>query len=83
MDPVHGNIDAALVAQHAVRLVSEINITVSQINTISSTYLQPLKTFSAVVSTIANVRFPAFRSVALRLRGVYSPTLILRWRWGC
>ena len=43
------------VAQHAVELVGGINTAVSQIDTISSTYLQPLKTFDTIVSTIANV----------------------------
>ncbi|KIM60031.1 hypothetical protein SCLCIDRAFT_26946 [Scleroderma citrinum Foug A] len=41
--------------QHAAELVGEINTTTSHINTISSTYLQPLKTFNNVVSTISNV----------------------------
>lgn len=63
---VHDNIDAsqkelgaaALVpslAQPAAGLVGGIDTAVSQIDTISSTYFQPLKTFNAVVSTIANV----------------------------
>ena len=43
------------VAQHAVELVGGINTAVSQIDTISSTYLQPPKTFDTIVSTIANV----------------------------
>ena len=43
------------VAQHAVGVVGGISTAVSQIDTISSTYLQPLKTFNTVVSTIANV----------------------------
>ena len=43
--------------QQAVGLVGGINTTVSQIDTISSTYLEPLKAFNTVVSTIANVLY--------------------------
>ncbi|KAL4066459.1 WD40-repeat-containing domain protein [Scleroderma yunnanense] len=42
-------------AQHAVGVVGVINTTVSQIDTISSTYLQPLKSFDAVVNTMPNI----------------------------
>jgi len=41
--------------QDTVGLVGEIDTTASHINTISSTYLEPLKVFNTVVSTIANV----------------------------
>ena len=41
--------------QDAVGLVGEIDTTASHINTISSTYLEPLKVFNTVVGTIANV----------------------------
>ncbi|KIM54449.1 hypothetical protein SCLCIDRAFT_1221930 [Scleroderma citrinum Foug A] len=59
IDAVQEELDSARlvlpVAQHAVELVGGVNTVVSQIETISSTYLQPLKTFSTVVSTITNV----------------------------
>ena len=44
------------VTQHAVELVGGTNIAVSQIGTISSTYLQPFKTFNKAVGAIAHVR---------------------------
>ena len=64
---VHDNIDAAQkeldtaalvpsLAQHAVGLVGGINTAISQIDTISSTYLEPLKIFNTVVSAISNVQ---------------------------
>ena len=59
IDAAEQELDSAIlvppVAQHAVELVGGINTPVSQIDTISSTYLQPLKKFNDVVSTIANV----------------------------
>jgi len=48
------------VAQHAVGVAGGISTAVLQIDTISSTYLQPLKIFNTVVSNIANVCFPVF-----------------------
>ena len=45
------------VPQHAVELIGGTIATVSHINTTSSTDLQPLKTFTTVVSTIANVLY--------------------------
>ncbi|KAL4062785.1 hypothetical protein V8B97DRAFT_2091404 [Scleroderma yunnanense] len=41
--------------QHAVGVVGAINTTVSQIDTISSTYLQPLKSFNIIVGAISNI----------------------------
>jgi len=44
------------VTQHVVELVIGLNTAISQIvETISSTYLQPFKTFNKVASTIDNV----------------------------
>ncbi|KIM56435.1 hypothetical protein SCLCIDRAFT_29581 [Scleroderma citrinum Foug A] len=48
-------VPASCVTQHAAELVGEVNTSASQINTLSSTYLQSLKTFNNVVSTISNV----------------------------
>jgi len=48
-------VPASRPTQDAVELVSEIDTTASHINTISSTYLEPLKVFNTAVSTIANV----------------------------
>ena len=70
------------VAQHAVELIGGINTTVSHIDTISSTYLQPLKTFNTVVSTIANVRFLTLLGATVGMTVVRRSTLTLRWPWG-
>ena len=66
--------------QHAVGLVSGINTTISQINT-SSTYLQPLKTFTTAVSSFANVLYHIFLGVTTGLTFIHRFTLTLRWRW--
>jgi len=55
-----GTASVPRVTQHAAKLVDGINTTVSQIDTINSTYLQPLKAFNTVVSAITDVRFLAF-----------------------
>jgi len=70
------------VAQHTVRVVGGISTAVLQIDTISSTYLQPLKTFNTVVSTIANVWFITFLGAMVGLTFVHRSTLTLRWPWG-
>ncbi|KAL4062780.1 WD40-repeat-containing domain protein [Scleroderma yunnanense] len=41
--------------QYAVGVVGVVNTTVSQIDTISSTYLQPLKSFNTIVGAISNI----------------------------
>ncbi|KAL4075164.1 hypothetical protein V8B97DRAFT_1544571 [Scleroderma yunnanense] len=51
--------------QHVVKFVGGIDTTVSQIDTISSTYLRPLKTFNSVVGTIANIH--PYAQIALGL----------------
>ena len=48
------------VMQHAVELVDGLDIAASRIDTISSTYIQPLKTFNNVVSAIVIVRYLTF-----------------------
>jgi len=68
--------------QDAVGLVGEIDTTASHINTISSTYLEPLKVFNTVVSTIANVLYHILLGVTSRLTFIHRSTLTLRWRWG-
>ena len=64
IDPAQKELDgtasAPRVMPHAVELASGINTAVSQIDTISSTYLQPLQAFNTVVSAITNVRSLAF-----------------------
>jgi len=70
------------VTQQAVGLVGGINTTVSQIDTISSTYLEPLKAFNTVVSTIANVLYHILLGVTSRMTCIHRSTLTLRWHWG-
>ncbi|KAL4068682.1 WD40-repeat-containing domain protein [Scleroderma yunnanense] len=48
-------IPVPLAAQHAVGVVGAINTTISQIDTISVTYLKPLRSFTTVVSSISNI----------------------------
>ena len=74
-------VPASYVMQHAAELVGGINATASHINTISSTYLQPLKTFNNVVSAISNVLYRMFLGVTRRLTFIRRSTLTLRWRW--
>jgi len=63
-------------AQDVVDLVGGINTsTVSQIGAISSTYLEPLKAFNTVVSTIANVLYCIFLGVISRLNLYTGPPL--------
>ena len=68
--------------QGAVDLVGGINTTVSQIGTISSMYLEPLKAFNTVVGTIANVLYHILLVVTSRMTFIHRSTLILRWHWG-
>jgi len=65
--------------QQAVGLVGGINTTVSQIDTISSTYLEPLKAFNTVVSTIANVLYHILLGVTSRMTFIHRSTLTPRW----
>jgi len=65
--------------QQAVGLVGGINTTVSQIDTISSTYLEPLKAFNTVVSTIANVLYHILLGATSRMTFIHRSTLTLRW----
>ena len=63
-------------AQDVVDLVGGINTsTVSQIDAISSTYLEPLKALNTVVSTIANVLYCIFLEVISRLNLYTGPPL--------
>jgi len=63
-------------AQDVFDLVGGVNTsTVSQIDAISSTYLEPLKAFNTVVSTIANVLYCIFLGVISRLNLYTGPPL--------
>jgi len=75
-------VPASRPTQGAVDLVGGINTTVSQIGTISSTYLEPLKAFNTVVGTIANVLYHILLVVTSRMTFIHRSTLILRWHWG-
>ena len=75
-------VPASRPTQDAVDLVGGINTTVSQIDTVSSTYLEPLKAFNAVVSTIANVLYHILLGVTSRMTFIHRFTLTLRWHWG-
>ena len=68
--------------QQAGDLVGGISTTVSQIDTISSTYLEPLKVFNTVVSTIANVLYYILLGVTSKMTFIHRSTLTLRWHWG-
>ena len=75
-------VPASCVMQHATELVGGINTTISEIDTISSTYLQPLRTFNDVFSTVSNVLYRMVLGMTSRLTFIprFIPTL--RWRWG-
>jgi len=68
-------VPASRPTQDAVDLVGGINTTASHINTISSTYLEPLKVFNTVVSTIANVLYHILLGVTSRLNLYAGPPL--------
>ena len=86
IDAAKKELDALVPASHptqdAVDLVGGISTTVSQIDTISSMYLEPLKAFNTVVGTIANVLYCIFLGVTSRMTFIHRFTLTLRWHWG-
>ena len=75
-------VPASRPTQDAVDLVGGIHTTVSQIDTVSSTYLEPLKAFNTVVGTIANVLYHILLGVTSRMTFIHRSTLTLRWHWG-
>lgn len=77
---LHETASVTRVTQHAVELVAGINTAVFQIDTISSTYLQPLKTFKTVVSAIIEVRFLASCNGTIRPTLFHRSIPTLGWR---
>ena len=67
-------------AETAVNVVGNANAAIVHLDTISSTYLQPLHAFNTVVTGIANVRIQnndlLFRSTIMH-RSTHTP----KWRW--
>ena len=75
-----GTASVPRVTQHAFELVGGLNIVASQMGTINSAYLLPLKTFNTVVSAIVDVRYLSF-TLDQSDRHCHRFILTFRWRW--
>ena len=67
-------------AETAVNVVGTANTAIVHLDTISSTYLQPLHTFNAVVTGIANVRVEN-NDVLFGSTIMHRSTHMPKWRW--